>query len=129
MSTVVGRRALLVEDDPQVAMVVDEVLSDLGLEVLVNQTFENAQEELDAGDMIDVAVLDMYLRGESAMPIARKLQRMNVPFLVLTGGDPAPISRELPSVIVMSKPFEVAELERRVLHLLSASAVEPPAAG
>lgn len=120
MSTVAGRRALLVEDDPQVAMVVDEILSDLGLEVLVNQTFENAQEELDAGD-IDVAVLDMYLRGESAMPIARQLQGMNVPFLVLTGGDPASISRELPGVTVMSKPFEVADLEHRVMRLLSRS--------
>ncbi|WP_165488700.1 MULTISPECIES: response regulator [Dyella] len=117
MGTVAGRRLLLVEDDPQVAMVVDEVLSELGLEVLVNQSFQNAQEELDAGD-IDVAVLDMFLRGESALPIARKLHGMKVPFLVLTGGDPTPILREFPDVTVMSKPFQVAELEHRVMRLL-----------
>lgn len=118
MGTMAGRRALLVEDDPQVAMVVDELLSELGLEVLVNQTFENAQEELDAGD-IDVAVLDMFLRGESAMPIAQKLRGMNVPFVVLTGSDPAPILRELPGVTVLSKPFELATLEDCVLGLLN----------
>jgi DNA-binding response OmpR family regulator len=58
MSSLKARRVLIVEDDPVVAMVVEDTLRGMGLETLVNLSLLDALYELESSD-IDAAFIDM----------------------------------------------------------------------
>jgi DNA-binding response OmpR family regulator len=117
MSLVKAKRLLIVEDDPAVAMVVEELLRHMGHEPIVNLTLPNAMLELDAGD-IYAALLDLNLRGESARCIALEMLSQNIPFLVISGGDMMEFRKEFPQIPVIAKPFGKALLEQAVNKLL-----------
>lgn len=59
---------------------------------------------------IDVAILDLNLGGVMSTPIAQKLRRFGVPFLVLTGYSEADMSAEGIDAPVLSKPFRTKAL-------------------
>lgn len=83
-----GRRILIVEDEFLVAEVMEEWLSGAGAEVIgpvpsVEQALELVEEPRKA---LDGAVLDVNLgRGETAYPIADRLDERGVPYLFATG--------------------------------------------
>lgn len=113
-----ARRVLVVEDDPLVAMIVEEILGDMGLEVLVVLSLENALLEIDASE-IHAVVLDMHLRGESGHPMVLALLEHAVPFVVISGGDQSALVREFPQIQVLAKPFGRDQLETAVRSLLA----------
>ncbi|MEO8998180.1 MAG: response regulator [Rhodanobacter sp.] len=117
MSTVTARRVLVVEDDPVVAMLVEDIVRDMGHEVFINITLEHAMLELDEGE-VDAVLLDMQLRGEDARPLVLQLMDRKIPFLVLSGSDQSALKREFPQVRIVAKPFNKATLENAVRELL-----------
>src|SRR5690606_7631375 len=88
-----GKRVLLVEDDPIVAMVVEDTLRDMGLEVLVDLSLVDALSEIETSEF-DAALIDVGLRGESAYPVMVALQERRVPFAVMSGGDLTALAAE-----------------------------------
>lgn len=117
MATIAKKRVLLVEDDPLVAMVMEDVLLRMGLQVLVNHSLANALNELELADF-DVALVDMGLRGESARPLVQHLTARGTPFAVVTGADPAALKAEFPGVLIAAKPLGLKALEQMVNELL-----------
>lgn len=108
---------LLVEDDAIVAMLVEQILIDMGLQVLVVATLCNALVEAEMASF-DAAVIDMHLRGEPAEQLTDVLLRGDVPFLVLSGADQSEFRATHPHVTVLGKPFDKTELEQCVRRLL-----------
>ncbi|MCH4892649.1 response regulator [Sphingomonas sp. SFZ2018-12] len=80
-------RILIVEDEPLIAMMLEDFIDVLGKQVAgVADTVEDAIARIDAGD-IDAAILDLHLRGgEHSTPVAERLTRAGIPFIVSTGG-------------------------------------------
>lgn len=117
MATIAKKRVLLVEDDPLIAMVMEDVLLRMGLQVLVNHTLANALNELELANF-DAAIVDMGLRGESAHPLVQRLTARGTPFAVVTGADPAALKADFPGVLVATKPLGIQALERMVNELL-----------
>ena len=117
MSLTKTRRVLIVEDDPVVAMVVEDTLQGMGLEALVNLSLVDALNELEASD-IDAGLIDMGLRGESARPIVLALAARNIPFVVMSGSDQPELKAEFPQIRIVLKPLSVQALERVMLELL-----------
>ena len=117
MSSPKTRRVLIVEDDPVVAMVVEDTLQGMGLETLVNLSLLDALTELEASD-IDAALIDMGLRGESARPIVLALIAREIPFVVMSGTDQPKLTAEFPQIRIVLKPLSVQSLEQIVLELL-----------
>lgn len=117
MSSAVARRVLIVEDDPVVAMVVEDILRDMGCEVFINITLEHAMFELDDGE-VDAVLLDMQLRGKDARPLVLELLARKLPFLVLSGADQSALRDEFPQIRVLPKPFGKDALEEAVRELL-----------
>lgn len=126
MPSVSSKRVLIVEDDPVVAMVVEDIVRDMGHEVLINLTLEHALVELEAG-RIDLALLDMHLRGESARPVLLQLLERGTPFMVLSGADQSALKQEFPQIRVMAKPFGKTDLEDAVRQLLNPLSESRPA--
>ena len=118
MSPTTAKRVLVVEDDPVVAMLVEDIVRDMGHEVLINLSLQNALLEIEAGE-IDAVLLDMHLRGEDARPILLDLLARKIPFIVLSGSDQSALKNEFPEIRILAKPFVKADLEATVRDLLA----------
>jgi CheY-like chemotaxis protein len=67
-----GRRVLLVEDEPIVAWLLKDMLVDFGCSVVGPAADVNQALAMIDAESIDVAVLDVNLRGQMSYPIALK---------------------------------------------------------
>ncbi|MBB6186083.1 response regulator [Rhodanobacter sp. MP7CTX1] len=117
MSSLKTRRVLIVEDDPVVAMVVEDTLRGMGLETLVNLSLFDALNELETSD-IDAAFIDMGLRGESAHPVVLDLVTRGIPVVVMSGKDQPELRAEFPQIRIVLKPLSVQALQEITLELL-----------
>jgi CheY-like chemotaxis protein len=111
-----GLRLLLVEDEALVAMMVEDMLSELGCVVVdvagsVSRGLELAS---DAALALDGAILDVNLGGEKVYPVAAALEARGVPFIFATGYGVAGIADTFSHVPALAKPYEARGLERMI---------------
>jgi len=102
-------RILLAEDCVHTRELVSEFLLALGHEVDLTATLDLAEQLVDLV-VYDAVMLDLTLNGESAFPLARKLQRSGVPLIVSTGADPVMVLGELSPVNILAKPYSIESL-------------------
>ena len=113
-----GKRILVVEDEPLVAMLVETMLQDLGCEVIGPAYSLDEGQRLAGGEELDAAILDVNLNGEMSDPIAAVLESRGVPFALATGyGGSAPQAAGQ-AVPVLNKPFRAETLESMLSQLL-----------
>jgi len=105
-----GFRILVAEDEPLVAMLLEDVLQDAGAIILGPAATVAQGLALAASGRPDVAVLDFNLCGETCLPLADALAVAGVPFLVATGyGGDSPLPRHA-GIEVIQKPYDPATL-------------------
>jgi CheY-like chemotaxis protein len=81
-----GRLVLVLEDEYIVAMDLCQLLESKGAIVVGPLTsVADALDVLDDLTQVDVAVLDVNLRGSKVFPLADVLKRRSIPFLFATG--------------------------------------------
>jgi len=101
------RRILIVEDEPLIAMMLEDFVDSLGHEVVGNcETVEEALGAVDRGGF-DVAILDVNLKGENVWPVASALRERSVPFVVASGGYVEPPPAEFAAVPMIDKPYTI----------------------
>ena len=103
----VSRTILVVEDEPLIAMMLEDFLETLGHSVHAScDSVEEAVKQADKGGF-DVAILDVNLNGESVWPVAHKLREKKIPFVLATGGHVEPPPSEFKNVPFIEKPYTV----------------------
>ncbi len=86
MSSLSGRRILVVEDELMIAMLIDDVLKEAGCEVVGPMPrLAPALQAASTEPRLDGALLDINLAGELVSPVADRLIERGVPFVFLTG--------------------------------------------
>ena len=101
------RSILVVEDEPLIAMMLEDFLESLGHRVHAScDSVDGAIGEAGKGGF-DMAILDVNLGGETAWPVARKLREMRIPFVIATGGHVEPPPAEFANVPMIEKPYTV----------------------
>ncbi|WP_048437610.1 response regulator [Methylobacterium platani] len=123
MTLLVGRRVLLVEDESLVAMLAEDMLLELGCEVVVAMRLDKALAQARTGSF-DLAVLDVNLGDARSYPIADLLFERHTPFLFATGYGRQGLEDAYRAVPVLQKPYQAAPLE----HLLTRLLTEEPLA-
>jgi CheY-like chemotaxis protein len=117
----IGKRVMVAEDELLVAMLIEDVLADAGC--LLVGPFSNVSDALAAARdaMIDIALLDVNLRGQKIYPAAEALAARGIPFLLLSGygRDAAPPNH--PEWESVSKPFKAADLTKMLSDRVHAS--------
>lgn len=114
-------RILLIEDDPDVRGAVAEALGNLGWQT---ESVASGEDGLTAfgRSAFDLVILDLGLPGLSGSEVLRQLRvRSEVPVLVMTASgsiDDRVNGFDLGADDYVVKPFEIAELERRVRAIL-----------
>jgi DNA-binding response OmpR family regulator len=107
------KRILIVEDEPLIAMMLEDFLDALDREVA--GTADNVADALAriAEGGVDGAILDVNLRaGERSWPVADALAAAGIPFLLATGGSGDTIADAHRGAPILSKPFTMDNVEK-----------------
>jgi DNA-binding NtrC family response regulator len=105
-----SKRVLIVEDEFQVALLLEEILIEFGC--IPIGPFGTVMDGLGAieNKVFDVAILDVNLNGEWVYPLAERLADRHVPFLFVSGYGDKAIPRDHTDWRVCAKPFTAADL-------------------
>ncbi|HEV7437291.1 MAG TPA: response regulator [Pseudorhizobium sp.] len=121
MSEFSGIKVLIVEDESLVALMIEDMLQDLGCDIIASVARLKEACSIAATAELDLAVLDINLGEERSFPVAHILQKRGVPFMFSTGYGTAGLSAELSDSPVLSKPFSAKELEEMLSSALAVS--------
>ena len=101
---------LVVEDESMVAMMIEDMLEDLGHQVVATSGRMPDARKLVSDASADLAILDVNLNGEETYPLADSLAARSIPFIFATGYGSSGIKAEWSGVPVLQKPFQSREL-------------------
>lgn len=120
MAKFTGSRAFLVEDEALVLFSLEDVLADLGCEVVGQATrLEQAMAMAQSLGPLDVAILDVNIGGTTVFPVAQLLMERGVPLVFATGYGRDGLPPEWQSHAVIVKPYSVQDIERALTPLLA----------
>jgi CheY-like chemotaxis protein len=118
-SPLAGRRILVVEDEPLIAMLLEDMLDDLQVESAgTADSVQAALQLIETVDGFDGAILDMNLRGKSVEPVADALSERGIPFVFASGYGSAAHLKDHSAAPVLAKPFQRDALEAALISLL-----------
>jgi two-component sensor histidine kinase/CheY-like chemotaxis protein len=107
-----GLRVLLIEDEVLVAMMMKELLVNLGCTVMGPYTTVPSALEAAKNEGFDFALLDVNLGNELAYPVADALAARGAPFVFLTGYDGDHVDGRFKDTMVLQKPLQQETLRR-----------------
>jgi len=105
-------RILVVEDEAIVAMLLEDMLAELGYEVVGPVTRLDRALDLARGAAIDAAVLDVNINGRDTYAVADALCAREIPFIFATGYGARELAERFRGRPVTQKPFQRDDLER-----------------
>ncbi|MBG0811477.1 response regulator [Methylosinus sp. H3A] len=105
-----GRRVLVVEDEPLIALALEETLAEHGFLVVASaQTVAIALRHV-AVAQFDVALLDLAIGAESVEPVADRLAALGIPFVFATGYGRFALPAAHAARPIVEKPFRTEAL-------------------
>lgn len=107
-----GIRVLIVEDEPLVAILIEDTLSDFGCVTVATVSSASVALSKAAQLDFDVAVLDVNLNGEKSFRVAEVLTGRQIPFIFSTGYGAPDIPAAFHRAPVLKKPFQERDLEQ-----------------
>lgn len=111
------RRILILEDEPLVAMMMSELIRELG--GVVVGPYANAREATVAfSGAIDAALLDVNMGNELVYPFADQLRERAVPIIFVTGYQASSIDPRFRESPVLTKPIETEDLTVALTNVL-----------
>ena len=112
-------RVLIVEDEALVAMLLEDMLEDMGCKLVGSaSTVAQAQEAARSAE-IDVAILDMNLGGEPVLPVAEILAGRGKPFIFATGYGESGVPEAWRDRPTLQKPFSMNDVEAALKSVIS----------
>ncbi len=115
-----GKAILVVEDEAIVAMLLENILEDLGCRVVGPAlTLQQARDILALGAVVDAAILDVNLHGERVYPIAEILAQRGVPLAFATGYGEGGLEGAWRTHPAVQKPYTMDDIERAIARLFA----------
>jgi DNA-binding NtrC family response regulator len=105
-----GSKVLVVEDEMMIAMLIEDMLEELGCELIGPASKVERALELIASETIEIALLDVNLDGQATDAVAYELQRKGVPFVFATGYGATGVPKQHNDRTVLQKPFQMTDL-------------------
>jgi DNA-binding NtrC family response regulator len=111
-------RILIVEDEPLIAMMIEDFLDMMGKDHAGTADSVAAALAIIAAGGVDAAILDVNLAGgEQSWPIADALAAAGVPFILATGGSGDMVADAYRDRPVLAKPFTMDSVEQALAAL------------
>jgi PAS domain S-box-containing protein len=118
-----GKRFLVVEDEPLVALDLSAGLQEAGAQVVASTGSASQALHIVENERLDAALLDGNLKGRPVDDIAASLTRHNVPFAFVTGYGRESLPRAFGTVALLAKPFSKPQLLEVAAQLIERSGV------
>lgn len=115
-------RILIVEDEILVAMNLEDMLGELGHNVVSIATHITQASALASSSEIDLAILDLNLSGVLSFPVADMLRQRRIPFMFATGYGSQGMTENYRDEVVMVKPYGLHELQSAINNVISVPA-------
>jgi CheY-like chemotaxis protein len=103
-------RILVVEDEPFISLMLDEMLGELGFEVAASVSRIAAALDFIGKENFDLALLDVNLGTEKIDPVADLLAQRRCPFVFTTGYGQSGAPAAHADHVVLQKPFRIDDL-------------------
>jgi CheY-like chemotaxis protein len=106
-----GLRILVLEDEPIIAMALEDYLEMAGAFPVVTATLAQAQEAI-AVEVIDAAILDVNIHGLKSYPVAESLASRGIPFIFASGYGDTLHGEAFAQVPTVTKPYDLPGLRQ-----------------
>lgn len=116
------KHILTVEDEPLVAMLLEDMLEQEGAVVVGPLMRLDEAMELAQTEKIDAAILDVNLGGQTSFRLAELLRQRGVPHMFVTGYGEAVRAEAKTDAPILAKPFRVDDVRDVLVRLLSEAA-------
>ena len=117
----VGKKVLVVDDDPKIRALIRKCLDIEGLAVVEAEDVQSALSQVES-DNFDLITLDLHLGGGDGFDVARQVRyNSDVPIIMVTGKDDVIdriVGLEIGADDYITKPFHVREFLARVRSVL-----------
>ena len=101
-----GLQVFLVEDEPLVALMIEDMLNELGCVVVGKaRNLVEAMSWAEVMPAIDFAILDVNISGQAILPVADMLARRQVPLVFSTGYGSNELLQLYPGSRLLAKPY------------------------
>jgi CheY-like chemotaxis protein len=104
-------RILVVEDEVLIGVLMEDMLLDLGHEIVGPVARLDKALEAARTERMDVVLLDVNLNGETTYAVADALTARNVPFIFVTGLSGANLPAPYSKAPILQKPFQMNDLQ------------------
>jgi CheY-like chemotaxis protein len=105
------RNVILVEDEPFIAIMVEEMLVELGWDVAGTAYNEDDAFTLLEKNEIGLALLDVDLGKSNSLAVAATCRDRNIPIVFMTGYTAHEVPEECGNALVLTKPFTQDDLQ------------------
>jgi DNA-binding NtrC family response regulator len=112
MTALTPRRGsvFLVEDEVMIRMMVAEMLEELGYTIAAQAGELDEAMRLARSVRFDVAILDVNVNGKVVTPVARAIEKRQLPYIFATGYGTQGIPEEFRDRPTLQKPFQMDTL-------------------
>ena len=121
MTIFTGKYVLIVEDEPIVAMCLEDVIAALGCRVIGPAARLDQAIALAGHEPIDAAILDVNLGEDRSYPVADLLRARSIPFVFATGYASAGYER-MPDAQFIEKPYTAAQIRSALGEMIGGEA-------
>ena len=113
-----GKRVLVVEDEPIIGMLIEDMLVECGAVVVGPATHLDQALRFASDEPLDAAILDVNLDGQRSYAVADVLKGRGIPYLFATGYGDGQLAREYGGAEVIEKPFRLETVAAAISRLV-----------
>ena len=113
-----GTQVFLVEDESLIAMLLEDILEDVGCTVTGSAATLKDALEKSATVEAAVAILDINLGGEPIFPVATRLRERGIPIIFASGYGASALPEEWRHCTTLPKPFTGTQVEDALARAL-----------
>lgn len=116
--TLLGKRVLVVEDEPLIGMLLEELLLIFGAQIVGPATHLDQALRMARYESVDAAILDINVDGQLSYPVADLLRERGVPYLFATGYGRAILADRYTAIPLIEKPYRAEQLHDALEQIL-----------
>ncbi len=111
-------KVLVVEDEMMIAMMIEDILAELGHEVAGVAMRLPQALELAKGVDADVAILDINLDGRKSFPAAQVLRDRGIKIIFASGYGSPGLEAPFTEDVIIKKPFETSDIRTAIQRVI-----------
>jgi DNA-binding NtrC family response regulator len=116
-----GQHVLVIEDEPLIALDLEQALTSAGAAVGIANTAASALRAAGS-PAYTAAIVDLRLHGQSVREAVERLAARDLPFLFYSGHTETPTAASWPRVPFLAKPLPATEVVDMLTRIVSTKA-------